>query len=215
MEKFEMQPIPSVKARGWAVKIDGKEQTVGSVELESKFGKLIYGLRPEGYDAWVFCEAGGGGAVTIPVSVMLGGKVFVGLILEKRANMGDKPVWCAIGGFLDPGETHEQTQVREAAEESGLNTMSAKNLPGLHINSNRAFFVADAASEGTRAYVLNVPEDMLELDGGECWKLKASTLLPGFKKSGDVRFFEINEAILRTADALALAAMAKVMVLMS
>lgn len=210
MDNFKMQPIPSAKARGWTVKIDGKEQTVGLIELESKFGKLTYGLRPEGYDAWVFREAGGGGAVTVPYARTPEGELLVGLLLEKRANMGDEPVWCVIGGFLNKGETHQQALVRETAEESGLDAAKASELHGLRSNSNRAFFVADAKNEGVLAGGLMLSYDELEADGRN-WKLKDAALLAGFKKAGDVRFFRWRDAIRVTADALARSAIAQLL----
>lgn len=216
MTKFAMQPIPDGAKRGWTVKIDGKEQKVSTIELESNFGTLTHGLRPEGYDGWVFREAGGGGAVTIPyVSYEYGDfdKFFVGLVREKRANMGEEPVWCAIGGFLDAGETHAEAQAREAAEEAGLDATKARELPGPGVNANRAFFVADAATEGVRIYGLKIYSDILELpdpnDNNQGWKLKEGIMLQGFKKSGDVRFFSWRTAVCLTADALALAAIAK------
>lgn len=207
---FEMVQIPEGKGRGWTVFINGKEQQVGKVEITSKFGALTYGLRPEGYDGWVFREEGGGGAVTVPYARTPNGELLVGLLLEKRTNMGDEPVWCAIGGFIDQGESHDKAQSREAAEETGLDTAKAKELPGMNTNANRAFFIADAsAGEGVHAYGLLLPFDWLEADG-ESSKLKDAALL-GYKKAGDVRFFRWREAIGRSPDALARSAIAQLL----
>ncbi|MDO8590980.1 MAG: NUDIX hydrolase, partial [bacterium] len=168
-----------------------------------------YGLRPEGYDSWVYREPQGGGEVTIPYVFTPEGELLVGLLREARANMGDQPVWCVIGGFVDAGESHEQAQVREASEEAGLDARKAQVLPGLPTNANRAFFVADAINnEGVHAFRLKINFNQLEPDG-QCWKLKDSALLPSFKKGADLRFFRWNEAITGSADGLARSAIAQ------
>lgn len=208
---FEMGQIPGNTERGWTVHIDDKRWKVGRIEIESRFGVLTYGLRPEGYDIWTFREEGGGGAVTLPYARTPEGELLVGLLLEKRANMGDQPVWCVIGGFVDPGETHAQAQARETGEETGLNTARAEELAGMATNANRAFFVADAsAGEGVRAYGLELPFDWLEVDG-ENFKLKDAALLPSFKKASDVGFFPWRDAIARSPDALARSAIAQLL----
>lgn len=208
---FEMNQIPEDKGRGWTVLVDGEERKVGIVEIKSKFGTLTYGLRPEGYDGWVFREQGGGGAVTVPYTRTPEGELLVGLLLEKRANMGDKSVWCVIGGFVDPDESHSAAQAREAAEESGLDAAKAEELTGMNTNANRAFFVADAnAGEGVHAYSLSLPFDWLEADG-ESYKLKDAALLSGFKKAGDVRLFPWRKAIDCSPDALARSAIAQLL----
>lgn len=208
---FEIRRIPEDKERDWTVFIDGEERKVGLVEIRSKFGTLAYGLRPEGYDGWAFREQGGGGAVTVPYVRTPDGELLVGLLLEKRTNMGDEPVWCVIGGFVDPGESHDTTQAREVAKESGLDAAKAEKLAGMNTNANRAFFVADAnAGEGVHAYGLPLSFNWLELDG-DSYKLKDAALLAGFKKAGDVRLFPWRKAIERSPDALARSAIAQLL----
>ena len=208
---FMMGQIPKDKGRGWTVLLDGEEVQVGKIDISSKFGTLTYGLRPEGYDSWVFREQGGGGAVTVPYAHTPDGHLLIGLLLEKRANMGDKPVWCTIGGFVDLGESHDTAQAREAAEESGLDATKAEELAGFNTNANRAFFVADAsAGEGVHAYGLRLPFDWLEMDD-ECFKLKNAAQLSNFKKASDVRFFSWRDAIGRSPDALARSAIAQLL----
>lgn len=215
---FEMREIPEGKVRGWRTFVDGEERPVSTIQLVSKFGTLTYGLRPEGYDGWVFREEGGGGAVTLPFTRTPKGELLVGLLLEKRANMGDKPVWCAIGGFVDPGETHKEAQAREAAEESGLDAVKAMILAGVPANSNRGFFVADASvDEGVHAYGMEIPFQWLdwldekEEDDGGSFRLKDAALLAGHKKADEVRFFTWRVAIVRTPDALARSAIAQLL----
>lgn len=207
---FSMSGVPKEKAPGWEVKIDGEVRRVGLIEVTSKFGALTYGLRPEGYDSWVFRETGGGGAVTLPYTIAPDGSVFVGLLMEKRPNMGDVPVWCVIGGFVNPNESHASAQQREGSEESGLDTAQAGQLPGLSSNPNRLFFVADAESEGVKAFGLNIPHTWLEPDG-ERLKLKADAQILDPKKAENVRFFPWKDAVRLTADALARSAIAQLL----
>ncbi|PIP60791.1 hypothetical protein COX00_01275 [Candidatus Uhrbacteria bacterium CG22_combo_CG10-13_8_21_14_all_47_17] len=69
--------------------LDGEEREgVGLIKLQPRFGKPTYGLCPEGYDAWVFQEAGCG-ALTIPCTHAPDGELLVGLLLEKHTNMGE------------------------------------------------------------------------------------------------------------------------------
>lgn len=207
---FEIGEIPSGKKRGWTVFIDGVEQDVKLIKISSKFGALTYGLRPEGYDGWAFCEQGRGGAITLPYTFTSSGDLLVGLVAEQRPNMGDVPVYCAIGGFVEPCESHQTAQAREVAEEAGLDSAQAKELEGVPSNSNRAFFVADAlAQEGVHAFGLRLPFERFKKDTGESWKLMSATFLPGFKKADDIRFFPWKVAVHTSPDALARAAIAQ------
>jgi len=212
--KFLMDRIKG-NQRGWTVLIDGKKWLGGIIEISSKFGVLTYGLRPEGYDGWVFREAGGGGAVTIPYAFSPDRELLIGLLCENRANMGDEPVWCVMGGFVNPGgETHKEAQIRESSEESGIDVVRANGLPGVHTNSNRAFYVADVkAGEGVQGYGLELPFDWLEKEeGNETWKFKDVAQLVDFKKTINVRFFPWRKAVEMTADALARSAIAQLLV---
>lgn len=218
--KFEVTPIPLGKKRGWQVKIDGQPaEDVEKIEVVSeRFGTLSYGLRPEGYDGWAFKENGGGGAVTLPYTKMKDGTLFVGLIAEDRPNMGGKRL-CIIGGFVNPGEKHEAAQVREAAHEADLNSVEAFELRGHPVNSNRAFFVADPADgEGVRAFAVEIPPEFVAvvIDHDDPALPRTSyryqipdELKPKFGKIPNVVLLPVYEAIRRTADALALAAIAR------
>ncbi len=206
--KFEVGPIPPGTSPGWTVtQGDG-----GTVEISSRFGTLSYGLRPEGYDGWVFAEHNGGGAVTLPYTYDKDGNLLIGLIEENRCNMGGYNVLCVIGGFVDPQETHDQAQVRESQEEAGVNTASARKLQGLSFNPNRAFFVADASKgEGIHAYAIRISFTQLTqndrgfgfADGVQC---------PSIKKPGAVIFLPWREAVKATPDGIALAAIARLLV---
>ncbi len=214
---FEISAIPTGMMQGWRTFVNGEERKVAKIEIVSKFGKLSYGLRPEGYDGWAFREMGGGGAVTMPYTLIATPypapypELLVALVREKRPNMGEIAVWCAIGGFIEPGESHKDAQVRETAVEAGLDGMKAQELPGLPANCNRAFFVADAfGGEGIHVFGLKIPSDQIEKDG-ETWKLKDTALLAGFKKADDVRFFHWRDAVRNSPDAIARAAIAQLL----
>lgn len=213
---FKMGLIPKEvpKDKRWTVVVDNMElDDISTIELRAKFGVLTYGQRPEGYPSWVFAQQGGGGVITLPYVIPVEGELLVGLIKEKRANMGEEPVWCVVGGFIKPSETHREAQARELAEEAGfLEVLQSKEMPGLPINANRAFFVADPLKgEGDHAYCLRVSEGDLEADG-DSFKLKDALLFPDFKKVNDLRFFPWRKAVLMTADGLALAALARLKV---
>jgi len=206
---FQISRIPGDKPRGWAVYIDGiLSRDVGTVKIASKFGEMTYGLKPEGYDGWIFHESGGGGAITIPF-VRINREIYIGLILEPRLNMGENPVWCAIGGFKDPNETHRCTAERETREEVGFLT-AVKNLIGLPFNSNRGFFQTDIEDEGIHAYGLEIPVEWIMIDDNDGCRLSPSVTI-GVKKETNVRFFHWQDAVRLTPDGIALAGIAQLL----
>lgn len=210
---FQVSQLSETDRRGWTVFINGVETQVGMLEIVSSKGTLTYAKRPEGYDAWVFREEGGGGSVTLLFTRDLKGNLLVGLIREKRANMGDALVWCIMGGFVKQDESHEQAQQREAAQEGDINTAAAQMLPGVHTNPNRAFFVADVEQgEGVHAYALQIPLEWLEAEeGSEFLRFKSNVLLSGTKGTSDVRFMPWKQAVRCSADSLARSAIAQLL----
>lgn len=205
---FEIKDIPEGHKCGWSVMVDGEQVDVRKVEITSRYGILTYGMRPEGYDGWAFAEPGGGGAITIPLSMMPNGELLVGMILEDRPNMGGKR-WCAIGGFKEPGESALSTAVREAFEETGYNIgmSEVQQLEGQPGNFNRLFSVSDPENdEGVHAFVSFLPFNLLtefedgygfrEDVGGEDRKVLLS------KGDGHVRFMPWRKAALACSDVL-------------
>ena len=79
------------------------------------------------------------------------------------------------------------------------------------INPNRAFFIADAsAGEGVQAYSLSIPFDWVEKeDGGDSYQFKAISLQHFVQNAEKIHFYPWRDAIRRTPDALALAAIAQ------
>lgn len=206
-----MTPNQPGQSVGWKVMIDGEETSVGMIEIVSRFGKLTYGRRPEGYDAWTFAEPGGGGAILMPF-IRYGGSLFIGLISEKRLNMGSEPVLDCIGGFVDPGESHRGTMVREAGEESGIDARQAFELSGAPMNANRAFFVADPAmGEGVHVYAMQLDPRSSDIVMNEYNAFEFQGTLPGLKKEATVKFFGWREAIQLTPCALTAAAISRLL----
>ena len=208
--KFQMSAILPDKKKEWKVIVDGMElSTVSMVEISSSFGKLTYGLRPEGYDGWVFHEQKGGGSILLPF-IKIGDELFIGLISERRPNMGDEPVWNCIGGFVYPGESHHETMELENGDESGFDVHQAFELCGPPMNANRALFIADpSAGEGIHVFAIQLnPQSNNNIVGicGEFWEFQGSLI--GFKKDSTVRFFKCREAIWLTPCALTRAAIA-------
>jgi len=207
---FEMKKIARP---GWNVVVDGEEIQVSLLELQHpKFGKLVYGQRPEGYDAWVYFEPGGGGAITFPY-FLYEDEVYVGILPEKRVNMGEKKVLCAMGGFVDPGETHAQTQIRESDEESGLDTSKAVLLEGSALNVNRAFWVTDPENdEGVHIYAFELSfKEMREVKNGGHYILRQDSGLQDVGKIGHLIFLPWKKAVQRSPDALVSAGIARLL----
>lgn len=211
-----MTPVPEGDLNRWMILINKVGQDVGIIELVSKYGTLTYGMRPEGYPSWVFAERGGGGATTLPYARTPDGQLLVALIGERRANIAtaDGIAWCIVGGFVDPGETHQQAAVRELDEETLQKPVSAEELPGVPGNSNRLFFVTDVTKgEGVRAWGMHVPFDRLEADpeADGCYRFRSNANVKLAKPADTVRFFPWKQAVKMTPDQLARAAIAQLL----
>jgi len=163
MPGFVMGEVPEGTVNPWAkpARIAGEAMGVQGIHIRflecehTKFGVLVMGQRPEGYAAWVFRETGGGGAGTVPYTFDQFGRLWVAALSEKRPNMGPLPVLDLIGGFIDPGETHQAAARRETAEETGLDLRVVFKIEGMGINSNRAFLSLMPAR--ARAFKLGPP----------------------------------------------------------
>lgn len=139
---YTVERVPADHRRDWVVIINGAaDNEVAKIDLVSIYGLFRYGLRPEGYDGWVYYPPAGGGAVTLLYAWCPHGNLYIGLLQETRRTMSTEPVWCVMGGFVDPGETHAMAQSREADEEGGIDTTHAVRLNGLCFNPDSSFFV--------------------------------------------------------------------------
>ena len=214
MPTFEMQDIPEGMNTGWTIEIDGKKTEVRRIRLTSKWGEWNYGLRPEGYGSWAYREANGGGVITIPWVRTKEGDILIGLIAENRPNIDEKPVWCAIGGHVNAGESAAQAEAREREEEAAIEkSIKAKPIAGLPINPNRLFFITGPfKNDGVKAFGLELPFSLLEEDlhsACRAWKLREQNL--GLKGESQLRFFLWRYAIAQTPDALALAGISQLL----
>lgn len=211
---FEMKVLEKGDKKGWTAEVRAKLLGLSRIirdvrffELKSKFGTLRYGKRPEGYDAWTFEYPGG--AVTVPYAFTPENELLVALVREARANIEGGALFNAIGGFVKPNETVEDAQVRASEAETGL-LREAEMLPGPHSVADRAFFVSnpDTGQGCNRVFGMQIPfaELVPAEEGGY-----AVASLGDFKKADDVRFFPWREAVQRTPDGIARAAIAQLL----
>lgn len=207
---FEIGPlgpenVEQLEKNHWNISLNGGESSplgkeINLVQISSDFGVLTIGRRPEGYPGWSFREIGGGGSVTIPFAVSPEGELLVGLALEDRQNLGG-PTWCAIGGFVQPGQSHAEAQKQKLCEKAHVCGKESFALDGLPFISNRLFFVGDAKKdEGVHGFALEISYDDLELDREKGnWSIKPGAIT-GYKKPENVRLFKYEEAVAITPD---------------
>ena len=161
---FKLDPVPDGAARGWRLHVDGSPIATPASTMKlwhEKMGiRVDYGFK--GYDRPVIKEAGGGGSVTIPYHVAPDGHLYIGVVREQRDLMGGM-VWNAPRGFMNPGEQHFQTAVREYTEETGHHVpeQRIRELKGLPTNPNSAFFDTSGENEGVRFYAIKILQDEL------------------------------------------------------
>ncbi len=180
-------PIPPEKLdkRGWKVTVtrafrDGEGKTAFRPEVlenlteveiyNPRFGVLRYGMTQGGYDGWAFHEVGGGGTVILPCA-MVKGQPYVGVVLEKRHNMGGE-VWNCPRGFLDsatenPFDAARRELAEEVFTEERLDPTRCDvfALPGEPGNCNSAFFETPSRGEGMRYFGAQFNESALVQDG--------------------------------------------------
>ncbi len=205
---FEIKPIDPSKMT-WEVRSDGEIIRPRLLEINSPYGNLKLGLRPEGFHGWAF-KPGKGGAMTFPWTKTPTGEILIGLVHEYRPNMGPGKVWCPLGGFIDGEEAPEEAARREAIEEGGLDSLGSKKLPGVQINADRLYYIMEEGDDwGMKAYGFQIPFESLESAGEEMWRAKKNVI--SHKKESELFFLPWKKAILVSADALALAGIARLL----
>jgi ADP-ribose pyrophosphatase YjhB (NUDIX family) len=208
-----MNRVPDDLNRGWAVKIDGVESDARLVEISSaRFGTVTYGERNgEGFDTFTYKPIDGNGAVTLPYSYDDQDRLLIGLLLEERPNLSDELVPSIVGGFKEPGESAQGTQVREADEETGLDTVAAHKLPGLPVVQDR-FFWHTNPGEGVESHALEIAHSRIEQSDDGYWRLKPTGDADLVAKQRLLVFMPAAKAIIDSPDAMARAAIAQLLV---
>jgi ADP-ribose pyrophosphatase YjhB (NUDIX family) len=171
--------------RRWNLEIQGRavvqdaegNQTEGDIinlsEVEtaalfSGYGRIEYGLRPEGYAGFVWQNGGTpgqpGGAVSVLYSIDPENNFLVGVINESRLTGMQK---TPPGGFTEPNETVLEAIERELYEETGISGHQI-HVPhpdkNLGLVDNRAFAVAPQGGNLTEVFALPVPFQLLKSD---------------------------------------------------
>lgn len=166
----KIRPIPEGAELGWTVEINGARlQDARYVRVaHPRLGELNFGQRPEGTQGWAWNEAGGGGSVTIPY-VVFNGRLYVGMVYEERLLAGGF-VWNVPRAFLDPGETHFQTAIRDTVqEEMGYSPPEGRISPllGEAASWNSTFLETWEEGKGVQYFALEVlPQELREEGGG-------------------------------------------------
>jgi len=143
----------------------------------------------------------------MPWATTPNGDLLVGLLLEKRLNMGGD-VLCVIGGFVKPDESHQKAAEREEEEEASIQSNDGP-LAGVPINSNRLYFQANPQKdEGVHSYHVQVPfTDLTPANKHPNWYTH-SRWQP--KNGAELVFMPIEEAAQICPDALAYPAMLRI-----
>ena len=156
-----IRQIPKGMENPWSVRVNGIiQQDISNIQIDNpKFGRLSFGLRPEGTIGWMWKEVGGGGRIIFPYAV-IDNKLYIGLLLQERHAQGGY-VWNVPRGFLDPAKTHFESALAELKEEVGYKNPGEKfrELKGEHANCNSSF--VDSREGGDRYFAFEVfPEEL-------------------------------------------------------
>lgn len=193
----------------WHIEVDGVEMQPKLVLIRSdKYGEVGYGRHPGGFTGWLYREPEGGGAVTLPYAFSPDGSLYVGLVREMRPNLGAEPVLCVMGGMVEAGERKTDTQARESGEEGGIDTSHATRMMGRGVVQERLYYEVDVADgEGVEMFALELPfESLVPALNGE-YAIQSGSV--NSRRESDLVFLPVGRTIQETPDALALAAIAR------
>lgn len=199
-------PIPQERQGIWSTRsltVDD-QGSVQELELTSKYGTLRFGQDTrDGHVGWRFEHTGG--SITLPYA-RRDGRLYVGLLPEKRVNLGGWAYPCAIGGFRRPDESHAAAASRETLAETKASAPDPLLLPGLSGAIDRNYFEVNvAAGEGLKAYAVQVPADELEFSPENGLRLTHASWK-------GVEFLPWQDAIVATPDVIARAGIAQLLV---
>jgi len=164
-------PIPDSIQHIWQVFIDGQPvEHYAHLAAQSKYGVMNLGISPDLGQHVTFQEPGGGGSVIIPfviiqkqrvielkrLSKQQDYQVYAGLIEQQRDRQGGL-VWNVPRGYVEQGDNHDQTAVKELTEETGLAGQPFL-LPGQSLNPNSSYFET-GKDNGVLIYAINLGPD--------------------------------------------------------
>ena len=209
MGTIPLKPIPEDQQgkRGWSVYINGElVEDVSELRIvNERYGEVYYGSAGA-YDSWCFMEIGGGGSVTVAYFVYQN-RLYVGMVEQNRANQGGF-VKNVTRGFLDPGEKHMETAIREFTEEMGYVDPNERmgEFESEPANPNSTFFVTNDEGEGVHFFPFEVYMSEVELDidaevecpRGLVWKFRDDVLHPVDKVAELIlgsRFYPVEYAV--------------------
>ena len=137
---------------------------------------------------------GAGGRIALCTNAVVFDTAREKLLLTRRSDNGQ---WCLPGGHVDPGETVEESCVREVLEETGLR-VRMKRLIGVYSSPDRVVDYGD----GNRYQIVSLSFEA-EVEGGTL-STSSETTASGFyslEKIGGMDLMEHHRE--RIADALA------------
>ena len=128
--------------------------------------------------------------------------------MESRPNMGGATL-CVVGGLNAAMLSRDETMSKEGEEEGGFSA-EPNILPGAFVNADRLFFLADPrANEGVRFGAIEVPFSAMTFEDGITEEAHFAAGTEFGKKPGAVIFKPWKQAVVETAGALALSAIAR------
>lgn len=190
-------------------KVQGKISSIDEVryaKLSSKFGDLTIGYNGE-YGQWAFEEAGGG--VLVFWSEDQNNQLWLGGGYEKRLliNEGEN-LFTPPGGFGVNSESVEDTSRRETLEETGIHVDSIQEV-GVATH-NRSFWVKQSDGKWPlTVFAVKVEWGSLKNKDGQRFIPATENSTAGIDKLSKLIFLPALDAILETADDIAVVAYAK------
>ncbi len=184
-----VRPVTINDGQGWTGIITLKDGAVIDMAAVAKIdtfqerlgAAISYGKRPEGYDAFVTTEKGGGGSIS--VAYFFNGEhtrknLHVAVIREMR---NGRVVLNLPRAFLKPGQQHLTLAEETAKVEFGLDVPFKTNPLGNALNSNSAWLLTNQG-EGCRFFSLLVNKRALQLISGMGYFKFKNEVIPSDKE---------------------------------
>lgn len=144
------------------------------------------------------------------------GDLLVGLTLQNRPSVSEKPVLCAIGGFIKKDyKSIIKSQIGTSIEETGICPgKKAEKVAGTNTSVFSSFFVTDPDLDfKVHVYGIKLPFNWLEKEenGNNGKKLIPNLSIPIWPVADNLRFLPWRKAIYITPDVIARAAIAQLL----